>query len=991
MSLKRTIPPNEFVEALRSGASNEELMVRYELSEEEFADLLDESTEQGLVTRSEIEARRSDHEAVPWPSPDKTGLTRQAISFPVPIHERDAPAGEGRVLDIAERGLRVGGLEVEVADTKDFVIPADELVMIEPIEFRAVCRWTSEAEYGSPEAGFEVLEVSRGSFDEVRLLVQSMATDFHRWPEAEGPRFDEEGTQSVDLAKLFTEDVTNSGSFSFSGIDHTWFGKLLQALPIPAMLIDKSFHIARANQSCGRISMKYAQIVGRPFATLIANASVAKEVQEQLQRVFKTRRPESNQAVLEIDGSRMWGRILLRSIRVGETRFILLLVEDLTVEKHQLVLKQRHEKAIMEERAALEQRVKERTAQLVEKNERLLKEIDQRTRAEEALRHSEARYRLLVANSPLGIVSCDTEGQVAEANAKALKILGSGASGEGLGNLLSNPSFVESGMADAVRKCLELGESIVGEYPYLREKDRQIYVNLHVTPIYDDNGEFSGVQAVLEDVSDHKRAEGRLLRYERLKALVEMAGGVSQHFRQSLQVVAAGVQMALLALEARNFSELKPLLKQILEGTHQASQTVSGLQRFASVRSASALWTKRRFDLSDAVKEGLEKTRLWRKSNPEYEGVEYRWDVDLATGCFLEGEEDEIIEAIVNLLKNAVEAMPRGGVIRVRTSLERGKAVLRVQDQGMGIAKKDLAKLGDPFWTTKTAHAGMGLAISFGTVRSHKGTITVTSERQKGTTFIVGFPHAATAQAAEQEQKRIKGPVLSVLLTGSDEKALRKIADEMREIGQNVLLCGSAEDCLETFRRTRVDAVVCDTALTGATGWELTKSMFQMCERDGRHKPAFVLMTGVEDSLSQDAFLAYPHVNRLIEKPVNGARLVQIINKELKDIVTHAAFSGNIHGIDILEYVQVMLFTGQRSVLEITSTEGETGLIFIDKGEIRHAICGEIEGEDAVNRCLQFRGGNFTTLPWRDPEKITVTKPGELVLMEAALRRDEEG
>ena len=732
MTSTRKIRARELAEDFRSGVSGPELMAKYEVSASELQELLNECLDSGILQPEDVRKHTS-REEEGGGRQTRSVASRHAISVEIPIYEKDRSEVPGRLLDVAETGVGIKNLPAKEGDVKHLVIPGDEVVLIDQIEFEAVCRWAREDDDGISISGFEITEVSQGSLEELRLLIQSVARDYELPASLDTTHFDEEGTQTVDLATVFTEHVSSSGSFQLRGIDQTWFGKLLHALPIPALIIDKSCRIVLANQSWGRISLKYGGYIGKPFSTLFANPFVGKEAEDLVRQVFESRQPESKQAIMEMNGRRIWGRMLLRSVRAGESRSILMLVEDLTLEKKQLLIKQRHEKEILKEREALEERVKERTAELHEYNVQLTNEIAQRKRAEQAVRESEVKYRMLVDNSPVGIVSCDADGTINQLNPLLAKILGpTGFEGPEKVNLLNYPPLVSSGISGAVQKCLEAGESVVGEYPYVSASNKQIYARLHITSIRDADGNINGAQAVVEDVSDHKRAEWQLLRSERLKALVEMAAGVSNHFNLSLQLISSGVQMATDAMDARNFAEVKPLLEQIQEGSHLAAQTVRRLQQFARARSPADMSEMRVFDLSEAVAEGIEKTQTWWKAKPARDRSEIRIDAGLELGCHIEGDQDEVVEVTVNLLKNSMEALPAGGDIRVKTYVEDGRVVLQVQDNGMGIPKKDIRKVGEPFWSSKKSQAGMGLAVSFGIIRRHRGTVTITSEQRKG-------------------------------------------------------------------------------------------------------------------------------------------------------------------------------------------------------------------------------------------------------------------
>ena len=102
------------------------------------------------------------------------------------------------------------------------------------------------------------------------------------------------------------------------------------------------------------------------------------------------------------------------------------------------------------------------------------------------------------------------------------------------------------------------------------------------------------------------------------------------------------------------------------------------------------------------------------------------------------------------------------------------------------------------------------------------------------------------------------------------------------------------------------------------------------------------------------------------------------------------SFSGCIDGIDIIDYLQFIMLTGKQVILEVTSEGSERGVVFLNGGRVLHAICGDVEGEEALYRCLAYKGGNFAHLPWHDPANVTIDKPGEFLLMEASRRRDEQ-
>jgi PAS domain S-box-containing protein len=146
---------------------------------------------------------------------------------------------------------------------------------------------------------------------------------------------------STGLTNLFTKEVTASGSFRIREVHRTSFGKLLQALPLPAILIDSATRILFANEGCARFSSNYHRIIGQSYSDLFPNSQ---EAQQCFERVYRHRKMESWVGTLRIANADRWVRAHLRSVRLGEGRLLLLLVEDLTLERERLFLNEKFRK-----------------------------------------------------------------------------------------------------------------------------------------------------------------------------------------------------------------------------------------------------------------------------------------------------------------------------------------------------------------------------------------------------------------------------------------------------------------------------------------------------------------------------------------------------------------------------------------------------------------------------------------------------------------------
>ncbi len=309
-------------------------------------------------------------------------------------------------------------------------------------------------------------------------------------------------TESIDLKGLVAELDGFAHSPDPEEVQATSFGRLMEALPIPALLIDSSRYIVFANQACEKVSPHYRSIQKGPFSLLFPDPANAARAQDLVEQVFSTRKTQIIEGVLKIGKNMIWGRAHIRSLRMGDNGSVLILIEDLTLEKTQLRLQEKLRKE-------LEKRVEERTTDLKTMNDRLQMEVAERKRAEDQLRASEARYRTLSVNFPNGsILMLDEEARFMVADGLGLARMG-----------LSKEKMIGKTLFDVFppATCSVLGpmvqSALAGKSAVREVQHGDQIVEARTLPIRDERGQVKAAMVMTQDVTGRKHSEEELKKH----------------------------------------------------------------------------------------------------------------------------------------------------------------------------------------------------------------------------------------------------------------------------------------------------------------------------------------------------------------------------------------------------------------------------------------------------------------------------------------------
>jgi PAS domain S-box-containing protein len=353
-------------------------------------------------------------------------------------------------------------------------------------------------------------------------------------------------------------------------------------------------------------------------------------------------------------------------------------------------------------------------------------------RAQRMLRESEEKYRDLVESLPLMVIQADTEMRITYANPTTRDV-----TGYDLNEIAEPAAWSRIVHPDDVPRLVALAhEALAGrsgraEYRY-RAKDGSKKVGLaFCEPHRRSDGAIVGTTTLIADVTRERQLEQDLLRAQRLDLIGKLSSGIAHDFNNLLSVILSMSEMAAANLPPEHSARAD--LGRIQKATKQAANLASQLLTFGKQKKSSA----RRIDINVSVARTLD---LLRASLPS----RIKLKAELAEQqLFVQADETQVQQVLMNLCLNARDAMPDGGLLHVRTapiSADGEWACLSVCDHGAGISEEVKAHLFDPFFSTKERGTGLGLAVVQHIVQSHGGRIDVASEPGRGARFDVWLP-----------------------------------------------------------------------------------------------------------------------------------------------------------------------------------------------------------------------------------------------------------
>jgi signal transduction histidine kinase/ActR/RegA family two-component response regulator len=384
------------------------------------------------------------------------------------------------------------------------------------------------------------------------------------------------------------------------------------------------------------------------------------------------------------------------------------------------------------------------------------------------------------------------------------------------------------------------------------------------------NIEASAAQA---EQAERERMREHYAQIEKLSALGELASGVAHNFNNTLTGILARAQ---LLLSAQTPEEMRRGLDIIIQTAEDGAKTVKRIQDFARQRRDQDFET---IDVDQLMIEVGEITRPRWKDRAEAQNVHITLNRRIGANTSIMGDAGELREVLVNMVFNAVDAMPDGGRLTLSTERVGGEVIISISDTGIGMNDDVRSRIFDPFFTTKgQAGMGLGLSVSYGIIMRHGGTVEVESEVGRGTTFRIRFPVAtgtvlpapAAASASAPAQRR---DGLRILVVDDEDYVRELLSDILHLDGCVVSLAADGHEALSLFDGQEFDAVLTDVGLPGMSGWELARYIREQDE----HIPLAVI-TGWGDAVSAEEQIA-AKADWVIPKPFSVERITSLVQE----------------------------------------------------------------------------------------------------------------
>jgi len=469
-----------------------------------------------------------------------------------------------------------------------------------------------------------------------------------------------------------------------------------------------------------------------------------------------------------------------------------------------------------------------------------------------------------LSRSVQGTLVCEPE--IAEIQAPFPQLLASG----GLHAMVIAPLQTEGKVFGVLIAARRLPASFSsGECEFLRQLSEHVALAAHQAQLH------ASLQAAYEDL---RASQQTVMQQERLRVLGQMASGIAHDINNAISPIMLYTD-SLLEKEPNLSERTQTVLQTIQRAVSDVAETVARMREFYRQREAQTELACVR--LNELIGQVTELTRARWQTIPQEHGMVIELRTVLASPPpNVMGIESEIREALTNLIFNGVDAMPRGGTLTLCTRPgDNAKVLLEITDTGTGMDEDTRRRCLEPFFTTKGERGtGLGLAMVYGIMRRHGGSIDIDSAPGAGTTIRLVFDRAASAMPAVAEVHRKPPDGLTILLIDDDLNVLKSLRETLELDGHTLLMANGGEAGIEMFHAAERDrgvgaisAVITDLGMPHVDGRAVARAI-----KTASPGTPVILLTGWGERLMAEGNVPM-HVDRVLSKPPRLTMLRQAL------------------------------------------------------------------------------------------------------------------
>ena len=428
--------------------------------------------------------------------------------------------------------------------------------------------------------------------------------------------------------------------------------------------------------------------------------------------------------------------------------------------------------------------------------------------------------------------------------------------------------------SDSLRRTVA-GEETQFEVRAIRTRGTVRHFDAHTSPLWKD-GNVSGVLVFLRDITERKLSQDLMAQSDKLRAVGELAAGVAHNLNNSLTVIKGRAQ--LLLMKTTDESTTKSL-KVIANAVEDGSMTLRRILEFARRESFKEFAP---VELGELLSSSIEIARpKWQTKialNPNA-----RIDVAVKNHepVYVMGEAAELREVVLNLIFNAVDAMPDGGTMELGARAEIDGGCFWVADSGCGMTLETTGRIFEPFYTTKGKKGtGLGLSASHGIISRHGGEIMVVSEPGEGTRFEVRLPLCdKVARFIKREEPPVneESSTARVLIVEDEDKINCVLVEAFEAAGHSVSSVSVGADAISYLESNECDLVVSDLGLPDVSGLQISRWVKQ-------HRPQtpFILATGWSELVMPEDYET-GRIDAIFKKPYTASEILERANQLMLD------------------------------------------------------------------------------------------------------------